>query len=239
MPVQWTILNPYNTTILPVDGTAKEFSTGVDAVEWECVDDSARVKRLFEICDYLILGSPTYQHNVSGDMKNIMDRLAYWGHLFHLAGKPGFAFVSATTNGFTNVGDMLEKFLEGLGVVTGKTVYDTTSSPFEYELAMKKASEIAEALHSSTIFTPNKDQEIAFQIYKSSFIHRDDSDYEYRYWKEHGMFDCGSLSEYFINVSNNPLLRVMSFPSSLGINMLSRKFIAKKQEGSNSDKGEL
>ena len=57
---EWTILTPNDTTILPSDGTASEFSTGVDHIELNGLDDSARVKKAIERCDYLILGSPTY-----------------------------------------------------------------------------------------------------------------------------------------------------------------------------------
>ncbi len=123
---EWTILTPNDTTILPSDGTASEFSTGVDHIELNGLDDSARVKKAIERCDYLILGSPTYGHNVSGDMKILMDRLTYWGHLFHLAGKPGMAMVSATTNGFLEVGELMERFMESLGIIIDETAYHTT-----------------------------------------------------------------------------------------------------------------
>ena len=53
---EWTILTPNDTTILPSDGTASEFSTGVDHIELNGLDDSARVKKAIERCDYLILG---------------------------------------------------------------------------------------------------------------------------------------------------------------------------------------
>lgn len=34
--------------------------------------------------DFIIFLSPVYAHNVSGDIKNIIDRLSYWLHLFPL-----------------------------------------------------------------------------------------------------------------------------------------------------------
>ena len=37
---EWTILTPNDTTILPSDGTASEFSTGVDHIELNGLDDS-------------------------------------------------------------------------------------------------------------------------------------------------------------------------------------------------------
>lgn len=132
---EWTILTPNDTTILPSDGTASEFSTGVDHIELNGLDDSARVKKAIERCDYLILGSPTYGHNVSGDMKILMDRLTYWGHLFHLAGKPGMAMVSATTNGFLEVGELMERFMESLGIIIDETAYHTTFTPFDEAMA--------------------------------------------------------------------------------------------------------
>ena len=125
---EWTILTPNDTTILPSDGTASEFSTGVDHIELNGLDDSARVKKAIERCDYLILGSPTYGHNVSGDMKILMDRLTYWGHLFHLAGKPGMAMVSATTNGFLEVGELMERMASCLKPAKGRSWHSNPTS---------------------------------------------------------------------------------------------------------------
>ena len=217
MPVDWTILTPNDTVILPVDGTAREFRTGIDHVEALGTDDSTSVKQLFEQCDYLILGSPTYGHNVSGDMKNLMDRLTYWGHLFHLANKPGRAFVSATTNGFLTVGGVLEQFMETLGVALDDTVYNTFYDVFDEHEAVSLAEDMADTLNDLSghpAFTPSGAQETLFRGLRSQISHHDKTDYEYRYWKEHGLFDCDTLHEYFDQVSRNRSLQAMTEPLS-------------------------
>lgn len=203
---EWTILTPNDTTILPVDGTAREFFTGIDHVELSGMDDSARVKQLIERCNYLILGSPTYGHNVSGDMKNLMDRLTYWGHLFYLAGKPGMSMVSATTNGFFTVGELLERFMESLGIIIGETAYNTTFTPFDEPAARSVAEDIVHALenaHAGVVPEPSEGQELAFQSYKRDYSQRDGSDAESRYWREHGMFDCTCLRDYLDKIAGS------------------------------------
>ena len=180
---EWTILTPNDTTILPSDGTASEFSTGVDHIELNGLDDSARVKKAIERCDYLILGSPTYGHNVSGDMKILMDRLTYWGHLFHLAGKPGMAMVSATTNGFLEVGELMERFMESLGIIIDETAYHTTFTPFDEAMADQTAAAIVRALNTlrdGVVPETSERQELAFQSYKRDSARRDGSAAESR-----------------------------------------------------------
>lgn len=40
-------------------------------------------------------GSPVYMHNVSSGMKNFLDRIAYWSHIFALRGKNAMVIASA------------------------------------------------------------------------------------------------------------------------------------------------
>lgn len=198
--ISWTICTPKDLRILPSDGTAREFSTGVDRQELLGIDDSGRLKTMIEHCDYLILGSPTYGHNVSGDMKIVMDRLCYWSHLFYLSGKPGMPLVSASTNGYLKVGDMLERFMDSLGIVRDPTAYNTYGMPFENNEAQGAARHILAALTSHEASVPNGYQEELFRSYKRSYIRRDEQNAEYRYWKKHRMFDCDSLAEYFASL---------------------------------------
>lgn len=58
--------------------------------------------------DFIIFLSPVYAHNVSGDIKNIIDRLSYWLHLFPLLGKPGIIVTTTDTNGHKPVEEYLE-----------------------------------------------------------------------------------------------------------------------------------
>lgn len=204
LPATWSILTPLDMTILPSDGAAAEFFTGVDRIAESGNDDSSALKQLIESCDYLILGTPTYGHNVSGDMKILMDRLTYWGHLMRLSNKPGMAFVSATTNGFLEVGALMEQFMESLGVVIGKTAYHTTAAPFDETAAENVADHIAGVitdLHTQPVLTPSERQEQMFRAYRRMYRRRAEDDCEARYWREHGMLDCATLQEYFARVA--------------------------------------
>mgnify|MGYP000314225376 CR=1 FL=1 len=154
---------------------------------------------VFDVAVDIRAGSPTYGHNVSGDMKILMDRLTYWGHLFHLAGKPGMAMVSATTNGFLEVGELMERFMESLGIIIDETAYHTTFTPFDEAMADQTAAAIVRALNTlrdGVVPETSERQELAFQSYKRDYARRDGSDAESRYWRERGMFDCATFHEY-------------------------------------------
>lgn len=62
-------------------------------------DDMNEIKKELLAADLIILASPVYMHNVTGDMKNFIDRLAYWSHLLRLVGKYGIVISVSSTNG--------------------------------------------------------------------------------------------------------------------------------------------
>ena len=133
-------------------------------------------------------------------MKILMDRLTYWGHLFHLAGKPGMAMVSATTNGFLEVGELMERFMESLGIIIDETAYHTTFTPFDEAMADQTAAAIVRALNTLRDGVVPENQRKAgagIPILQSvTTPRRDGSDAESRYWRERGMFDCATFHEY-------------------------------------------
>jgi multimeric flavodoxin WrbA len=72
---------------------------------WTCVnkgfcpqdktDDMGMLKEKMLNADFIILGSPNYVMNISGQTKTFFDRLLAWYHLFPLAGKTGVAVMSS------------------------------------------------------------------------------------------------------------------------------------------------
>ena len=61
-------------------------------------------------------------------------------------------------------------------------------------------------------FNPSSGQEMMFNAYRQQFVRRGKTDYEYRYWKEHGLFTCDTLHDYFVRISRDPRLNAMTAP---------------------------
>ena len=109
------------------------------------------------------------------------------------------AMVSATTNGFLEVGELMERFMESLGIIIDETAYHTTFTPFDEAMANQTAAAIVRALNTlrdGVVPETSERQELAFQSYKRDYARRDGSDAESRYWRERGMFDCATFHEY-------------------------------------------
>ncbi|MDR1013086.1 MAG: flavodoxin family protein, partial [Lactobacillales bacterium] len=74
-------------------------------------DDLAYLAQEMEVSDLLILGSPVYLHDVTGDFTILANRLAYWSHLLKLKGKNVLAISTCSGNGhITAVKEIYEVF---------------------------------------------------------------------------------------------------------------------------------
>lgn len=79
-------------------------------------DDMDLIKRKILEADVLILASPVYLHNVSGSMKNFLDRISTWAHVMRLAGKYGVVITTTSNNGNIYVQDYLKSIATYLGL---------------------------------------------------------------------------------------------------------------------------
>ena len=77
--------------------------------------------------DMIILGSPVYAHNVSGDMKILIDRISYWLHSMKLNKKYAAVISTTESNGHLTVIDYLEKIMCILGC---KTLFEINCARF-------------------------------------------------------------------------------------------------------------
>lgn len=155
--------------------------------------------------DFIIWGSPVYSHNVSGDMKALIDRLTYWAHLFRLVGKPGMVFASGT-NGLNHVLDYQEKILAYLGVITVDKV-SVVSGLENLEINTKEnAQNIIDYTLEKTSIKSNDLTEGAFLTFRYIFSEYAKDNVEYMYWKNNGLFDCSSFQE-LLDKSNSLVLQ--------------------------------
>jgi len=80
-------------------------------------DDMPILKKKLLESDILFIGSPVYMGEMSGLMKSAVDRLAYWGHRYELAGKPAAIFTTTDASFGQEVADRLADRLEFSGLV--------------------------------------------------------------------------------------------------------------------------
>lgn len=88
-------------------GCCSCFETGICPLD--SIDDMKNIKKDLLEADLIIMSSPVYVHHVSGFMKNLIDRLGYWTHTFHLIGKPVIVCTSTGNSGAEYVISYLKK----------------------------------------------------------------------------------------------------------------------------------
>lgn len=186
----------------------------------ECVLDKKDrfnlIKEKMINADFIILASPVYAHNVTGDMKIFIDRISSWFHLFKLAGKKSAVISVSSTNGNDFVNSYLRKILELVGTEVVSTISVTVDGPhmledeeFLNEVLPYAGMKIAKAI-SDTNFQTSREQEKYFlamrELYKTTPEEYRDKSYEYIYWAASGMLESESLKNFVainkkINVS--------------------------------------
>lgn len=127
--IDYKIFTPGEQPLENCKGCNRCFYTG------ECNIDDCILNYKKQLCeaDIIILGSPVYLHQVSGNMKNFIDRIAEWIHIFKLIGKLGIVISTSSNNGNSPVTDYLESVLEYLGTSIIGT-FSFESIDFEDEL---------------------------------------------------------------------------------------------------------
>ena len=157
-------------------------------------DNFNKIKEELEIADFIIMSSPVFMHNVNVSMKNFIDRLAYWSHLFHLRGKHGMVIASASNNGTDIVINYLEKILKYLGVSTICSAKLTQANNHFDSETSNFVDRIVKILDDPRYFDPTIDY--YFTSMKMVMKLQDQAMKEYQYWQENKLFNYQSLKEY-------------------------------------------
>lgn len=190
------IYSPLNSNLLPSTGCKNCFEKGFCPSEEAANDDGEQIKGRIEQADIVILASPVYSHNVSSDMKLLIDRLSYWAHLFKLTGKAGIVVTTAESNGASFVSAYLEKTMSFMGASIEHTVNFVNSEQDLADMyAEEAAAKLIEICDDSYRAKPTNQQEVTFQTMKMILLDYPHDHFEYRYWRDHGLFDCQSYEE--------------------------------------------
>lgn len=145
--------------------------------------------------DIIILASPVYMHNVSGNMKNFIDRLSIWCHFMKLAGKIGVTISYSRSNGNIFVSDYLTKVMTywGVAVISNIDYLNINLDTNESE-AIKKIIDVINKKKKMDVTAQNT----IFNVYKSAFQNlgkKNPDDVEYNYWENSGMLEKNSFEE--------------------------------------------
>jgi len=203
---EYVCITPSDYHVLPPSGTREIFTEG-EAEEDSCLkDDMNKIKAHILQADLLIIISPVYSHNVPGDLKNIIDRVAHWAHVFKLVAKPIFLIATAESNGSEFVLKYLERVFTAMGatVVLEKSFLLTEREKSEQEF-QKIQKKINTVLEKNYLYCPNAIQEKAFQVMKKVIETYPTTHYEYQYWNNNGLFEVTSLEQYYVNIQEKRL----------------------------------
>lgn len=186
-------LNCFNNGFCPLDKT----------------DDMAMLKAKMLEADFIILGSPVYAHNVSGDMKKFIDRISNWTHLMKLAGKAGIIVSTTLSNGNMFVLDYLYKIMSYLGI---KVVGKFSANIIDYihqdiQISQKEISNyagtLADYIQEKRIVSSDDYLERLFNVMKQNAIQQKAyNGQEYLHWKESGYLDYYSFDELLQHVNS-------------------------------------
>ncbi len=213
--IETEIIHLGNKRIEFCSGCRSCFDRGENACPHK--DDIASIVASMQSSDLLVFASPVYVGDVSGVMKNFIDRLAYFCHRPGFAGKT--AYVIATT-GTSSTSQTIRTMQGALitwgfhlsgsaGFVMGERMDKTEAQKRFAQKIDDIASNIIHELKISHSRKPSLLELIVFQVQKKAWLKAGIVDgketYDYRYWKENGWFkpECN----YFIPVNVNPLMK--------------------------------
>jgi multimeric flavodoxin WrbA len=201
--IQFSLFTPADTTIQYCQGCWSCMKKGVCPQDES--DDMYMIKEAMLDSDLIILGSPVYCLNVSGQTKTFLDRLPSWLHRFPLAGRMGVSVVTTGGAGLEEVHRYLGMMMMTLGLKKMGELGAAGNLPgvlYDERKALDDAEQLADVVYpylsGRKELVPDEIQEGAFSFMKSIFTNPDITIMEADscYWEESGMSSCGTFSEY-------------------------------------------
>lgn len=196
LPFQFETLYLSDMDIRCCRGCRACFDHGEDACPLK--DDVARIRSKIDAADLLLLASPVYVDDVSGLMKNLMDRLAYLSHRPALTGK--HAYILATVGG-GNTGHTLRSIYVALLTwgchMLGKAGFKMGALATDTELLQHQpitdriAATLFDEITAGRNLNPSFISLMAFRIQQLVWQRESTESYDYAYWQEQGWLGSG------------------------------------------------
>ena len=165
-------------------GCSQCFSAGQCTLDSE--DDMERIKKDMKLSDIIIWISPVYAVNVSGMMKNYIDRLSSWMHTLELAGKKGIVVAISSNTGMEFTVYYMKTILQAMGCHVLKDYKINCRKGWQFEEIIEDIRRKIEiGLKKKGQYT--KDQEQTYSNVKQAFFgipedKRSSNAYEIEYW---------------------------------------------------------
>ena len=212
MPVEYEYLWLKDMNLLPCKGCFTCFCQEETACPNR--DDAPLIRRKMLEADCIIFAGPVYVMNVTGLMKNFMDRFGYIGHRPPFHEKKAVVLVNTASGGLKSVLKYMNKIIRvwGFEVVSKIGLLappDPDSlSPSRLKNAdsilTKAALEITSSFKRARRKIPGLYEVGFFHVWRGfpSMLEKY-YPYDYQYWKEKGWFEPGL--KYYVDVPVNPI----------------------------------
>ena len=160
------------------------------------LDSMEKIKKDFLESDFIILGSPVYMHNVSGGMKNFLDRIAYWSHIFALRGKNAMVIVSASSNGTSLVSGYLERMLHFFGSPVVAKINLLGLKGFDDDMFEQYIVSISNSLKIPILSNDAVEKNFSMlKIVMKNISKLDAKNIELMYWEKYNLLTVDKLSQ--------------------------------------------
>jgi multimeric flavodoxin WrbA len=177
--------------IRPCLGCRACFDRGEDACPLK--DDISLIRAKMGAADGLLLASPVYVDDVSGLIKNWMDRLAYLCHRPGMGGKCAYPLVTAGTSGSGHSLRTMNTALLTWGYhLIGQTglkmgaLADAEELPSYQPAADRVASSLFQAIVQQQALKPTFISLMVFKIQQLAWQCEPPESYDYAYWQTQG-----------------------------------------------------
>lgn len=157
-------------------------------------DDMNMVKEEIISSDVIIISSPVFLHHVPGSLKNLIDRISYWTHIFELLNKRVILCAATATTGCDYVLAYLKKAFSAMGAYIVEEIKADIHTN-EEDLCKISENVIEKLQHSYLEKSINVSfyQEQLFQSLKEIYMQK--NSHESNIWKCRGYFLCENFAE--------------------------------------------
>ena len=202
-------------------------------------DDIELVKEKMKSADAIILSSPVYAYQVTGQMKKFIDRLSYLFHRQELCGKPTLLVITTDGGGSKQVYQYLKMIVSGWAMNLIGNIAIISPMYFEnrepkgvfaynkriYERGQKKIKTLSKKLYEEMSQhhkkVPTYYDILLFHCLRSKIY---TSDTDRIYWEEKGWVKA----PYFYEVHLNPIKRIFGKMLKKFIDILGKKISSKR-----------
>ena len=193
------IIALYSQSIQPCLGCERCILHGVCALH----DDTESVMRQLQEADGIILASPVYLQQVSGQLKTFFDRTCMWYHRPALTGKPILSVATTKGSGLKKTLSYLESVAVQWGAIPAGTVGRSIFTQ-EKPITEKEVSRFIQLVEQPQRHMPTLKHLLNFEVQKAMAMSLNALDRQY--WEEqHWNAQC-----YYLPCKINPVYRQIS-----------------------------